>query len=419
VLSVLLYHLKHGLIPGGYAGVDVFFVISGFVVTSSLAHLRFTRFPELLTYFYARRLTRVMPALLVCLTISILVYVLLIPKSWLSHANENTALAAFFGLSNVFLALNDDEYFSPSSDFNPWLHTWSLGVEEQFYFIFPFLLYIALRATATAQQRTLMLRLVAAFGAISLIVCGALTAVKWRYSFYLLPARFWELAVGMLLAITFETWRVRLATTSRRATMLVAGGGVMLLLAFAIPSSNAFPFPLAIIPVVGTTLLIMTVCARPGDGLSRMLASKLMLFFGLRSYSIYLWHWPIYVLLRWTIGMEGVVVQCAAIAAAIIAGSLSYRFVENPLRHAPLVRQAPRFVVVATALSATFCVAIVGQLMFRDGSRPLFFDMHHLSAYGNQVLRSSFASYMNAAVGNTVDTPRGVSHATTGPRAQR
>jgi peptidoglycan/LPS O-acetylase OafA/YrhL len=367
VLSVLIYHLNHGLIPGGYTGVDVFFVISGFVVTGSLAHLRFTRFPELLTYFYARRLTRVMPALIVSLTISIVVYVLLIPKSWLSHANENTALAAFFGLSNVVLALNDDSYFSPSSDFNPWLHTWSLGVEEQFYFMFPFLLYIGLRATATAQHRTLMLRLVAVLGAISLIVCAVLAAVKWRYTFYLLPARFWELAVGMLLAITFETWRVRLTAAGQRAAMLIAGGGViLLLLAFAIPSSNAFPFPLAIIPVVGTTLLIMVVCARPGDGLSRMIASKFMLFFGLRSYSIYLWHWPIYVLLRWTIGMEAVAVQCAAVAAAIIAGSLSYRLVENPLRHAPLMRQAPRGAVVAVALSAIFCGAVVGGLAFRD-----------------------------------------------------
>src|SRR5689334_16643980 len=152
--TVMLFHLDRAYLPGGFVGVDIFFVISGFVVTASLAHLQFPSMRSLLAYFYARRLTRIMPALAVCMLVTTAIYVLLIPDSWLSNLTRNTGVAAFIGASNIVLARNTDAYFATTSSFNPFLHTWSLGVEEQFYLIFPFLLmFHARRRGAIASER--------------------------------------------------------------------------------------------------------------------------------------------------------------------------------------------------------------------------------------------------------------------------
>ncbi|MBS0478166.1 MAG: acyltransferase, partial [Proteobacteria bacterium] len=133
VLSVVAYHLRPGLLPGGFSGVDIFFAISGFVVTGSMIGKRFDRLPAMLSYFYARRLVRIMPALLAMLLAAILVNQMLTPEAWLSRAVPQTARFAFFGLSNVILATDTDGYFGVQAGFNPFTHTWSLGVEEQFY----------------------------------------------------------------------------------------------------------------------------------------------------------------------------------------------------------------------------------------------------------------------------------------------
>jgi peptidoglycan/LPS O-acetylase OafA/YrhL len=142
VLSVIIYHLNPTLLPGGFVGVDIFFVISGFVVSYSISEFAPLGTWRSLTRFYARRFARIMPALLVCLLITLLLSALFIPDAYLSHANYETGLRAFVGLSNVKLAQISGDYFSPISSFNPFTHTWSLGVEEQFYLFFPILFLV-------------------------------------------------------------------------------------------------------------------------------------------------------------------------------------------------------------------------------------------------------------------------------------
>jgi len=135
VLSVMIYHLNSAFLPGGFVGVDVFFVISGFVVTSSLVAGRSASLPAFVGEFYARRLARIVPALVLALVVSAFAATLFIPEAWLSSLSERTAQYAFFGLSNWVMQANSDFYFAPRAEFNPYVQTWSLGVEEQFYLI--------------------------------------------------------------------------------------------------------------------------------------------------------------------------------------------------------------------------------------------------------------------------------------------
>src|SRR5262249_12506904 len=156
VLSVLTYHLSPSWLPGGFSGVDVFFVISGFVVSASVGALTEFRPASFLLFFYARRLLRIAPALIVCLLMTNLATTILVPDSWLSNANQLTVLYALFGLSNIVLATNRDTYFSPRSEFNPFIHTWSLGVEEQFYLVFPFIFVLWMMGDKRRRQTIIL-----------------------------------------------------------------------------------------------------------------------------------------------------------------------------------------------------------------------------------------------------------------------
>jgi peptidoglycan/LPS O-acetylase OafA/YrhL len=142
VLSVILFHFNPLILPGGFSGVDVFFVISGYVVSSSLAKSQHSHFIGFVLQFYSRRIIRIYPALLACLMIVGVLQTLFVPASWLSQSTNSTALYAFAGLSNFALIWFNDGYFSPRIEFNAFTHTWSLAVEEQFYLLFPFIFFI-------------------------------------------------------------------------------------------------------------------------------------------------------------------------------------------------------------------------------------------------------------------------------------
>ena len=131
VLTVMLFHLNKAMLPGGYVGVDIFFVISGFVVTASILHLKFSSLWDFQSYFYARRIKRIVPALLFSMLATSIAVVLFIPESWLGRSIYDVGVSALFGASNIALMLQKDTYFSPTAEFNPYLHTWSLGVRHR------------------------------------------------------------------------------------------------------------------------------------------------------------------------------------------------------------------------------------------------------------------------------------------------
>ena len=360
VLLVMLFHLYAPAMPGGFAGVDVFYVISGFVVTKSLMGKEFKSLVDLITYFYVRRVLRIMPALLLTLLVSVMLYVAFVPESWLSSETPRVAKAAFFGVSNIVLALNTDNYFAPRPAFNPFTHTWSLGVEEQFYLIFPFFLYWYAKFPRWAFRGLVFASL------LSLALCGVLSAINWQFAFYLMPARFWELGLGMSLCLSFATWQAKLSRAPRTLQNgFLAGSLVLLAATLPIPSSPRFPFPLALAPVLGTGGLIAYVCAFPNSRCARALSSALPVAVGRRSYSLYLWHWPIFVLLRWTAGLETLPTMAAGIVLTFVAGELSYRYVELGGRRRHIASAYPRKLILGLAAAALATSAAAGSVALK------------------------------------------------------
>ncbi len=230
----MLYHLDSSFLPGGFAGVDVFFVISGYVVARSLSGRTGESFGSFLLGFYSRRVRRIVPALVLCLTATALLTVLFIPDSWLSSTTSQVGLYAFFGLSNLALVWFQDDYFSPRAEFNPFVHTWSLGVEEQFYFLFPLLIFLWFRSFRQPKRAPTVIiadALIPALALISLYTAFYMGQHRSDWAYYMLPARFWELAVGVIL---FQLQaKGRIPNLSRKYAPAILAAGLLLIGAYS------------------------------------------------------------------------------------------------------------------------------------------------------------------------------------------
>jgi peptidoglycan/LPS O-acetylase OafA/YrhL len=351
VLSVIIFHAEFlNLLPGGFTGVDIFFVISGYVISQSLHARSSMSFAAYLADFYRRRFLRIVPALLLVLLASALFSAMFIPRAWLSMQNDETGLAAYFGLSNFVLAWNTDTYFSPSAQLNPYTHTWTLAVEEQFYLVFPLVYFAWLRLR---QHRTLAWALLPVLALGSLIFSALQTRQSPLEAFYLLPSRFWELACGAILFQVMSTGRLALSSTA--ATNAVLWIGLTLVLAGLIfADANRFPFPWALLPVVGTLLILTAVAQKAGSPspLLRLLQSSPVTYVGRLSYSLYLWHWPVLVFLRWTTGLEQVLVQLAYPVIITALAAASYHWVETPVRSGRSVVQRRAWIAIPSCLAA-------------------------------------------------------------------
>jgi len=353
VLAVIVFHVDATLLPGGFSGVDLFFVVSGFVISQSLASRPHASTVRYLLDFYRRRVLRLLPALLLVLLVTFLVSALLIPRAWRNEQYDQTGLGALFGVANLVLAWQQGDYFSPGADLNPFLHAWTLGVEEQFYLLFPLLLLAWLRLRRSRPWVNLVLP-VLALG--SLLLAAWQTSAAPTSAFYLLPARFWELAAGALLYQYIGNARL-----DPHWQGWAAPGVLLVTAGFLFAGDQPVPFPGVVITVIGTVMLLAAAAAAPVDStqrphaLLRALQCPSLAYLGRLSYSLYLWHWPLLVLLRWTYGMQGIALWAYPFLLLGVSAA-SYHWVERPLRTAQAGRRwhpAKVLLIAAAALGVS------------------------------------------------------------------
>lgn len=302
VIAVLINHLNPSWLPGGYLGVDLFFVISGYVVTGSLLGKRAEGAKNFLLNFYRRRFRRLMPALVVNIVLVAIFFVALVhPQDGVTMPALRSGMAALVGVSNLYFLRQGNNYFATDNHFNPFLHTWSLGVEEQFYLLWPLVLLLCgLGRPSPAGIRARLSGFSLALGAASLLLLwGMQLRGSEAASFFLMPPRFWELAAGALVLL----WRPSAqghAAGLRHHSWLQA----MLLLALAAVFliSEAWRLPATFACVLISAALLWLLSDRSGPG--KWLCKPLPLAIGLSSYSLYLWHWPVIVLAKWTVGLN-------------------------------------------------------------------------------------------------------------------
>lgn len=338
VLSVIAFHANPRLMPGGFAGVDVFFVISGYLITG-LIFDALERGSFSYAEFYARRIKRIFPAYIAVAAASLLVSsYMLIPNDYIFYTTSLAASWAF--LSNVFFSMLSWGYFGQRTEEFPLLHTWSLSVEEQFYFIFPVLLVFLYRRLRVLLVPTLVACCIA-FIVISHIKTGEIK------SYFLITSRAHELLIGALSFFAVRRFPVR---DGRLAAALAFAGLTLIAGAFVLIHKD-LPFPglNSLFPCIGAALLIMA--GSSGQNPLPILQSRPLVSIGLISYSLYLWHWPIFSLLKYRQIELTPAVGTAAVALAVLLSWLTWRFVENPIRrnHAIGFRQVilPLYLVPA------------------------------------------------------------------------
>lgn len=359
VLAVVLFHGRLGL-PGGYIGVDVFFVISGYLITSLIiSDLQAGRFT--IVGFWERRARRIMPALFVLVVATLVAGWFLLLPSHYAALGRSAAWQSIFAANIHFWRATAEGYFASAADEMPLLHTWSLAVEEQFYMVVPVSLAVLFRFPRL-RNRWLILSLFCAGFFLSLAASQYGVRHHRSATFYFLPTRAWELLLGSILAVLPENTAI--AHHLLREFVAYVG-----LLGIVVPclfytGNTTFPGLAALAPCLGTALIIWCNGAAQSGGapttLGRFLANRFVVFVGLISYSLYLWHWPILALTRYYLGGGPFLLgyRLTMLALAVVLATLSWRFIELPFRRKTVC--ASRQKIFGFALTALGVCLVLG-----------------------------------------------------------
>ena len=361
---VLLFHLWPQVLRGGYVGVDVFFVISGFLITSHLL-----RDPPRsiggFAAFWGRRLRRLLPASLLVIVVTILVGTFVLPANQLANLARD-GLSSVLYVENWTLAVNAVDYLGSTQAPSPFQHYWSLGVEEQFYLLWPFVVAGGVWLVGRAVRSRTVGAAVAmgGFGLVSLVFSITWTASDPAFAYFATPTRLWELAAGGAIALLPLTgWFARIPAVAR---VSAAWGGLVLIVVTAFVYTEATPFPgfAAVVPVGGACLLIAgrsdVLRWSPGS----LLAMRPVQFLGDTSYAIYLWHFPLIVLGTAALGVLSLPTKLVVIVASVALAHATRLLVEDPVRRSRWLRErVRRTYIAAIAITAvTIAVTVVPQL---------------------------------------------------------
>jgi len=391
VLAVLFYHTGVPGFSGGFVGVDVFFVISGYLITAiildDIASGTFS-----ITRFYERRIRRIFPALFPVIIFTVLAGAYLFDVNAYSDLGKSIPAVALFS-SNIFYWL-ESGYFDAPSLHKPLLHTWSLAVEEQFYILFPLFLFIAFRFLKGRYIPWILVGIVISFG-----VSAWGVHYKPVHTFYLMPTRAWELLAGSILSIGI----LRKPVSAWKKNLLsLIGLGLLIFSVLFYNEKTIFPGYNAIAPVLGTGLIIHSGGSDSSGFVNKAISWRPLVLIGLISYSLYLWHWPLvafsrYLVFRPLTGYEGI----GIILSSFMIAYLSWKYIESPFRVKGKLFHTQRG-VFAAALIFIMAFSVIGHIIVRQGGmswrNPVAnnvmeagrWDWYPEGSYGNLELPADF-----------------------------
>lgn len=371
--AVVLYHLWPTRLPGGFIGVDVFFVISGFLITRHLADEMRRTGRISLTRFWARRIRRLLPAASAVLAASVVILVLFMPRlTWQNNLQEIRAAAAYW--ENWLLGMHAVDYLAAENSASLVQHYWSLSVEEQFYLVWPLLLLVALptaRLLRGARQRPALLCVLTLAAIASFVFSVKFTAANPPLAFFATPTRAWEFAVGGLVAALPP-----LAQGARgaavRAVTTWSGLALILYSTFFITHNDQFPGSIALIPVVGAALVLATETSSARWSPAKLAGLRPVQWLGDNSYSVYLWHWPLIVAAPWVLHRPTSWASKAVIlTAALVLASLTKRFIEDPVRTGKVwqSRRWPTYAFATAGMAGLLAVTSFSYLRVEEANR--------------------------------------------------
>ncbi|MCK5854336.1 MAG: acyltransferase [Sulfurovaceae bacterium] len=354
VLAVLFYHLGFSFISGGFIGVDIFFVISGFLITQSIQNdLKDNIFT--IKHFYIKRIRRIVPLLFVTTMVTMVVALFVLPIEDLKEFALSVTSVSLFG-SNIFFWQHID-YFSVSAELKPLLHTWSLGIEEQFYIFFP----LFMMWTATWRSKKVFIA-TAIFTFLSFALCASpFGASHIQANFFLPITRFWELFMGVLLALFLSRNSEIKSNKTLDNILALLGLGFIISPLLLLDYNSIFPGINALYPVVGSVLIIYS--GNRGESfLVAILSHKIVRYIGLISFSLYLWHWSIIAFAKnIIIGEFSLGDQMFMLLLTFVLSALSYRFIEEPFRRDKRLKE---WLQIKNGLIALGILALSSLLLF-------------------------------------------------------
>jgi peptidoglycan/LPS O-acetylase OafA/YrhL len=371
VLAVVIFHINPSLLPGGFLGVDVFFVISGYLIIGfiwrDLQQKKFT-----LLDFYARRIKRLFPAfLMMVVTTSSVAYFLLLPEETVTYG-YSLLYSLIYGSNFYFYTQSD--YFNNTLTSSPLLHTWSLAVEEQFYLIFPLIILAIFH-----RKSTCVVLILVSLAIFSLLLSELLLYIDPSLSFYASPSRFWQFILGGVVALSPKIADIKCYLNDKLLEAIaVFSLGILVLCLFFYHEGMLFPGVNAILPSLATVLIIFS--CKKNSYSYRLLSCHIAKFFGKISYSLYLWHWPIITFYLLSINTSPVMFeQVTILALSVVAGYLSWSFIEQPAINRLSKSPVNKVILCSIAVTAFFTIfsgLFITGLTYRYTEQQLIYSSY-------------------------------------------